>query len=357
MLIHLRLKKVLHTIESQGLDGFLVTSQANVSYLTGFKSGESIAFVSPKGCYFLTDFRYVEEAVKEVDPKFHIEMAEQKNLFKAIGELTKRFSVKRLGFEKDGLSFGRYERLRECLKSVRLHPVDGIVEELRMVKDAQELQAIKKAVKIVLNGFHSIRRFIKQGRTERQAAADLEYFFKSHGADKASFDIIVASGPNSSMPHAIPTDRMLRKNDLVLVDAGVRCGGYNSDLTRPIFLGRMTRKIRKIYNIVVKAQTEALERIKPGEKLSEIDKAARAIIEVEGFGKYFGHGLGHGIGLEIHEKPRIAQDEGGVLKEGMVFTIEPGIYIQDLGGIRIEDMILVTKSGYEILTYGLHKSI
>lgn len=349
----LRLKRLLQKIDSSSLDALLVTSEPNVSYLSGFKGGESIALVSTKGCYFLTDFRYIEEAHKEVSPDFKIVRIERPLSCAAKSPFADTLSfcgVKRLGFEGAHISFSLYERLKNSLTGVKLLPTSNLVEGLRELKDNEEINILKEAAKKALAGVSSAKTFLKPGRTEREAAADLEYFFKTHGADKASFDIIVAGGSNSSMPHAMPTNYKLKKNDQVLIDAGVRLKGYNSDLTRTLFLGRMTRKARRFYNIVHNAQKSAIDVIRPGIKISEVDKAGRSVIEAEGLGKYFGHSLGHGVGLEVHEKPRIANNETGRLKEGMVFTIEPGVYIPDWGGIRIEDMVLVTKSGCEVLT-------
>lgn len=350
--IKLRLNKLLQKIEGSRLDALFVTHAPNVSYISGFRNRDAWLVVSSKGCYLLTDFRYIEEAQKEISADFKIVDTKQPffNAYSALADVLRCLRVRQLGFEGNYLSFAGWKRLKSSLSEVKLIPTADLIEDLRMLKDIHELRLLKTAAKIAAHGMSFVSKRIRTGRTERQIAQDLDYFLKSHGADRASFDIIVASGPNSSMPHAITSRRRLKTSELALVDAGARFKGYNSDLTRTFFSGRMTRKAKDIYNIVDEAQKSAIAGIKPGKKASDIDNTARSVIENRGFGRYFGHGLGHGVGLEVHEKPRIAKYEQLILKEGMVFTVEPAVYIPGWGGVRIEDMVLVTKNGCKILT-------
>jgi Xaa-Pro aminopeptidase len=330
------------------IDYFLVSSRENIQYLSGFSGSAGFLLVAPSESALFVDFRYFEQARKEA-PASRIVECEKKLLEEIAKELT-RLEVKALAFEEEHTTVKRHGELRTKFEGVKLIGVCDIVERLRLVKDTSEIDAIREAVRLADRVFEKIKGEIKIGMTEIEIAALLEYFMKREGATRPSFDSIVASGPNSSLPHAKPTARKIGPGDFLKMDFGAHFHGYCSDLTRTVVIGEPGEKNRKIYEIVLEAQKAALEMIKPGIEASKIDKAARSRIESEGYGKQFGHGLGHGVGLMVHEGPVVNSESKDVLETGMVFTVEPGIYIPGFGGVRIEDMVVVTRKGVEILT-------
>ena len=327
-----------------------LASPANISYLVGFKSRDSYLLVSKKKNIYFTDFRYIEEArlrLKGNAALARIDGPVSDLLAKACFGMR----AKRVGFEENALTFAQYSKIRKALGGkAKLVSADGIVEGLRRVKDKQELKNIRKAIRITQKALKFIKGFIKPGRTELEIAAELERFIRRQGATGAAFDIIVASGPNSSYPHHVSGSRKIRKNEPVLVDIGVEYNGYNSDLTRVFFLGKIKVLAQKICAIVLESQKRAIYRIKAGVRASEVDAASRKCIADAGFGKFFGHSLGHGVGLEVHEKPRLSSKDNSVLMPGEVFTVEPAIYLPGRFGIRIEDMVLVTKKGCGVIS-------
>ncbi|NQT95730.1 MAG: aminopeptidase P family protein, partial [Candidatus Omnitrophica bacterium] len=232
----------------------------------------------------------------------------------------------------------------------KLYSTFGLIGKLRAIKDQQEVGLIKKAAAIAKKAYKSIKRELKEGKRETDIAGKIDFLVKKLGADRPSFETIVASGANASMPHAKPTAKRIKNSEAIIVDFGARLKGYNSDLTRTSFVGKIDKHFKLIYSIISIAQSKAINKIRPGVKISEIDKAARSYIVKKGFGKYFTHALGHCIGIDVHELPSINSKNHSVLKEGMVFSVEPGIYIPGSGGVRIEDMILVTAKGHEVLT-------
>jgi len=265
--------------------------------------------------------------------------------------------VKRLGYEEKNISAATFTRLKETLgaRHIELVPVEGIIERLRMIKKAAELDKIRKATVITMNALKFAKSLIKPGIKEIQVAAEIERFIRYRGARTSAFEIIVASGPNSSRPHHITSQRIIRPAETVLVDVGVDYEGYKSDLTRVFFLGRISSITRRVYGIVREAQDKAIKAIKPGVLINKIDAAARQYITRKGYGGFFGHALGHGIGLEVHEAPQISSKETNTLKENMVFTVEPAIYLAGQFGIRIEDMVLVNRKGCEVLSGSLNQ--
>ncbi len=331
------------------LDALLVTKAANIEYLSRF-DGEGQLLITLKDKFLITDFRY-QEAVRKKIKSFQIHSRESfVPLEESLSALTKRLKIKRMGFEAQDLNYATYRRLHKTLNNLKLISTKNVIERLRAIKTDQEIALIKKVAYCALASFTFAKNFIKPGKTECEIADAIQYFMKKMGAEGSAFDTIIASGKRASQPHARVSTRSVKKNDAVLIDLGCRKSGYNSDLTRVIFLGKMSGKIKKIYQIVIRAQQLAIEAVRAGEQIYKIDKIARQYIAKEGFGPYFGHALGHGIGREVHEYPSISPKNHEVLKAGMVFTIEPGIYIPGWGGIRIEDMILVTKNGSQILT-------
>jgi Xaa-Pro aminopeptidase len=349
-----KIKRICGLLKKEGLDGLLLSSEANISFLTGYRSRDSYLIVSARGCFYLTDSRYTAEA-RKVLKGIKVEEYGQ-GLFNKISQIASKMRFKCLGFEERHLNFAEYRRLRKKLAaSLGLAPTYGLVEGLRQVKSSQEIKTIKIATKIAIKAFRFIQKRLKPGRKEIEVAADLEQFIRYRGASKASFDIIVASGPNSAFAHHITSERKLKANEPVLVDLGVDYQGYKSDLTRVFFLGKIDTLTAKIYSIVRQAQEKAIKGIKPGKTCKEIDALARDHIEKSGYAGYFGHGLGHGVGLEIHEEPHIGKNQDKRLQPGMVFTVEPAIYLPNKFGVRLEDMILVTKKGSEVLSGTLNK--
>ncbi|MFA4993426.1 MAG: aminopeptidase P family protein [Candidatus Omnitrophota bacterium] len=345
-----RLKSIYSQLKQKRLDGLLVSLPANISYLTEFLSRDSYLLVSEKGNIYFTDSRYTEEAGASLSDNIKLKQCNG-SVFKQIAETSLGLGLKKLGFEERNLAYAEFAKIKEHANGCfELIPTHSIVEDKRQVKDLQEVKKLKQAARITGLALEHIKKFLVPGVKEIEVAAEFERFIRYHGCADSAFDIIVASGPNSSQPHHLSGQRRLRDNELVLIDLGVDYRGYKSDLTRVLFLGKIIVLVRKVYDTVLKAQELAIKRIRPGAEMAAIDKVAREYIASKGYGKYFTHNLGHGLGLEIHEDPRISGNEASSVKPGMVFTIEPGVYLAGKFGIRIEDMILVTDKGCEVLS-------
>ena len=273
--------------------------------------------------------------------------------------MAKRLKVRKLGFEAKDLNFAEYSKIRSYLgPKTKLKDTFNIVETLRLIKDPQEIGFIRQAIKITAKTFEFIQKSLKPGVKELEIAAEIEHFIRYQGAKMSAFNILIASGPNSSLPHALISSRKIKSGEPILIDIGVDINGYKSDLTRVFFLDKIPNIQRRIYEIIQEAQAKAIAAVKPGRIISAIDSAGRKHIEEQGFGRYFGHSLGHGVGLEVHEEPSISsKNKAQHLEEGMVFTVEPGIYLPGRFGIRLEDMVLVTKKGSEVLSGAVNKSI
>jgi len=334
-------------IRENRIDALLITNLVNIRYLSKFTGSSAFMIVTEGDGVFVTDFRYEEQAKKEVKGyEIRIERGERTG---EIVKICQDFKIKRLGFESENVTYGFYVKLK---RKVRVKPIRNLIESLRMVKSDEELRSIKRAVKRAERAFRRLVPHIKEGVTERSVAMRLEAFLKEEGCKKLPFEVIVASGHMSALPHATPGYRRIKRGDLVVIDWGGEYNGYFSDMTRTLMVGRgddMAEK-RRIYNCVLEAQERAIKSVKAGILSTHVDKEARDYIKKSGYGEYFGHGTGHGVGLEVHEAPVISWRKRETLKENMVFTIEPGIYIPRLGGVRIEDMILVKKGRAEILT-------
>jgi len=349
-----KITNIYKSLAKDNLDGLLLSSQANCSYLCEYPSRDSYLLISPAKNVYFTDSRYTTEARKQLKGC----AVEQSNgsVFKKIAEVCRDLRLKCLGFEERYLPYAEYRQIRKELEgSIGLAPTWGLVEELRQIKTAEEIVKIRKACAIAMEAFEFIREYIRPGVKEIEVAAELERFIRYHGAGSAAFDIIVASGPNSAFPHHITSQRRIKDNEPVFLDLGVDYQGYKSDLTRVILLGKISTLVGNIYRIVLEAQKKAISGIRPGAPISRIDSLARDHIGKKGYGGYFGHGLGHGLGLEIHEAPHIGGKQIKKLQTGMVFTVEPAIYIPGKFGIRIEDMVLVTRKGSEVLSGLLNK--
>jgi len=348
-MMNTRLKNLVEDFSRhKNIDALLIVNDSNIRYLTHFPASESWLLVTKSRAFYITDSRYVLEArqgLKGVTVKQYNQMP-----CLTLFELCKQYKIKRLGFDERHTSFALWKKLKEfCPRNPKLIPATGLVETLREIKDEGEIAQIKDCLKLHFKAIDFMRKVVKPGLTERKIAIKLEHFIKSHGAE-FSFSPIIASGPNSCFPHARTTDRSIRTNEGVLMDFGIDIKGYKSDLTRNLFLGRIAPRIKQVFDALTLAQQEAISIIKPGVSCADVDIQARKVLRKFGLAKYFGHSLGHGVGLDIHEGPRLSSLSKSVLEAGMVVTVEPGVYIPDQFGIRIEDMVLVTKEGCEVLS-------
>lgn len=343
-----RLGRLRASLAEKKLDAVLVTDMKNVRYLTGFTGSSAYVLVSADKAFFLTDPRYDAQSREEVEG-FRIRIF--KKALEAIAESVAAIKPARVGFEAGSVSFENYSRLRKALGAKSsLKPFPGGVSALRRVKDAFEIERIEESARLLDAGFAKAMKVVKPGAIEAEAAFSIETFFRKKGAESLAFDTIIASGARGALPHGKASAKKIKKGELVVVDMGALLGGYNSDETRTFVTGRPTAKQKEVYAVVKEAQAAAIESVRPGVKASDVDRAARSVIAKAGYGKYFGHGTGHGVGLDIHEGPGLGPTSEDELEEGMVVTVEPGIYIPGWGGVRIEDMALVTKGSRRLLT-------
>ena len=350
--MNIRLRRLFKNFGKAGVDALLVSSWPNVSYLSGFKGTESWILVSPKGLYFITDSRYSEQAESEAR-SFKVILRDKRSVTEIVAGLCKKDQVHHLGFEAQIVTYSFYTALEKRLGKDKIKATAGLVELLRETKDEAEIRAIRKSADIAVQGFHYVKHIAQPGMKERDVQGRLEHFTKSLGSEKPSFDIIIATGARSSMPHSQTNETRIENDNILLVDMGVVYDAYCSDLTRPIFLGKMSHLHKKIFDIVWEAQRAGIRKAAPGVTCAEVDKACRDVIQKHGYSKFFGHGTGHGVGLEIHEAPNVSGRSETVLKPGMVITVEPGIYLPGKFGVRIEDMLLITPKGNEVLTRDL----
>ena len=347
-----RLQKLRPAIAERDLDALLVSLPENCRYLSGFTGSSAWLFISDKHAILATDFRYIEQAKDETQS---FEVAQIKGeLFKWLPDLVSDLGWQKLGFEADYVSFAAYHKLSEAIKTRQLNlelvPTIGLVEQLRSVKEPEELELISKAIELTDAAFEQAKSLVRLSMTEKELAWEIEKFLRGKGSEGVPFEIIVASGPNSALPHARPTERAIQLGEPVLIDMGAKAGGYCSDFSRTLCLGRADTVLREIYDIVLRAQLTAIEGIKTGMSAMEADGIARSIIEQAGYGDKFGHGLGHGVGLAVHEFPTLSPESTGVLVDNMVFTIEPGIYLPGWGGVRIEDVVTLKEGRTEVLS-------
>ncbi|MGE5576866.1 MAG: M24 family metallopeptidase [Syntrophothermus sp.] len=341
------LGRIRDYLRFSGLDAVIITKPENFRYLSGF-TGEGLLLITAEKALLLTDFRYTQQALQQA-PEFEIVRTGIPSV-NTLADEVEKVGVKKAGFESEHVTVNVLLSWQEKLKGVSLEPLEGVVGKIRMVKDQEEQNTIRKAVEIADQAFKQILSRIIPGVTEREVALELEFIMKRAGAEKLGFDTIIASGPRAALPHGVASDRVIAAGDLVTLDFGCFYQGYTSDMTRTVVVGQATDRQREIYNVVLEAQSAGLRAVRAGLRGSEVDAVARQVIADAGYGEYFGHGLGHGVGLEIHEAPRLAQSDDTLLAPGMVVTVEPGIYIPEWGGVRIEDMVVVTEDGCEVLT-------
>lgn len=344
----MKLAKLRSALEEKGIDALLITNGHNRRYMTGFTGTAGVAIVSKSDAVFITDFRYTEQAASQIKD-FRI-VKHEKTLIEEVATQVAQMGIQTLGFEKEDLTYSSFELYKQAIKA-DLVPVAGFVEKIRLIKNDEEISIIKAACRIADEAYEHIVTYIKPGMTELEVSNELEFFMRKQGATSSSFDTIVASGVRSALPHGVASDKVIEVGDFVTLDFGAVYNGYISDTTRTVAVGEPSEQLKEIYQVVLDSQLLALEKVKPGMTGKEADAIARDYIASKGYGEAFGHSLGHGIGLEVHEGPGLSFRSDIVLEPGMVITIEPGIYLPNIGGVRIEDDALVTENGLEKLTH------
>lgn len=343
-----RVHKLRQLMEQKGIQAMLISSSVNRRYVSGFTGSSGMVLVTGTAQFVITDFRYRTQAPLQ-SPQFAI-VEHGAIMMNAVLELLNQESIKELAFEQDHVTYSDYLMWSKLLQDINLKPASGLVEQLRMIKDEQELQIMQEAADLADRTFAYIQRLVQPGMKESDLALEMEVFMRSNGATSSSFDTIVASGERSALPHGVASDRIIGSKEFVKFDFGAYYKGYCSDITRTVVVGKPTAKHIEIYNIVLEAQLHALAHIKPGMTGKEADALARDVINKYGYGDLFGHSTGHGLGMEIHEAPRLSMLSDTILTPGMTVTVEPGIYVPGFGGVRIEDDIVITDSGIKILT-------
>lgn len=338
-----RCEKLMEVLSAQGIDSALITSRTNIRYFSGFTSDESVLVIARGKRALLTDFRYTIQA-KEQSPDFEIIEVSRAIATSEIASVLTSIGAKRCAFEDGYLTvraFNNYKGL-----PVELVPMTPAIDRCRLVKNEYEIERLKKAQSIADAAFAELITVIREGMTEKEVANELDHLLRKHGAEENSFDTIVGSGPNGALCHATPGPRKLAKGDLVVIDFGCKYEGYCSDMTRTVAIGEPCGELKKIYDIVLKAQLTALDALRPNMSARELDGVARGVIAEAGYGECFGHSLGHGFGLDIHEAPYAGQRSEDTLVPGSTVTVEPGIYVEGLGGVRIEDDCVLTEDGF-----------
>jgi len=340
------LNRLRESMKHRNFEAVLITKPENIRYVSGFTGTSGISVVTEQNAWFITDFRYKDQAVTECEGFEILLHTPEKSVYDVLNGL----GIQSIAFEDEHMTVNAFDTYKANMPSVEFAPINQLIESLRIQKTEDEIESIRKSAATADAAFNHILSFIEVGMREKEVALELEMFMKKQGASALSFDIIVASGWRSSLPHGRASDKLIETGEFVTMDFGCVLNGYCSDMTRTIVMGKASDKHKKVYQTVLRAQEAALEAIKPGISGKEADKVARDIITEEGFGEYFGHGLGHGVGLEVHEAPRLAPIGEKILEKNMVVTDEPGIYIPEFGGVRIEDLIVVTEDGCERLS-------
>lgn len=343
-----RLERLREFMAENGLDGYLVTGPENRRYISGFTGSNGALVIGEKTEIVVTDFRYLTQ-VQEEAPGFEVRRQEE-SLWETVAASLKDFGWKRVGFEAENMVVDDLFRLKGMVPEGLLTSAPGLVAKLRMIKEPEEIEAIRRAVAVADAAWQEVLPTIRRGDLERDVAVRLETAFRRRGSAGPSFATIVASGPRSALPHGEAGDRTLSAGDLTVLDFGCILQGYCSDMTRTVVIGKASPRQMEIYDLVLQAQLTAIAGLRPGITGREGDRLARRVIEDAGYGQYFGHGLGHSLGLAIHENPRLSPKDDTVLQPGMVLTVEPGIYLPDWGGVRIEDVVVITHDGCAVLT-------
>lgn len=342
--------RIKQLVLPEDADGALITSDINRRYFTGMKSSAGMVLIFKDCAYLIIDFRYIEKARKTVK---NCTVLEQENLTEQINSLMKKYNAKSLAVESMDMTLSRMSFLEKKFPDIKFIKSDELsnnIYDMRTIKSAEEIEKIHKAQEIAEKAFDEILTFIRPGVTEREIALKLDSCMLENGAEGLSFETIALAGANTSMPHGVPGNYKVQNGDFVLMDFGAVYDGYHSDMTRTVCVGQPSEKMKRIYNIVLEAQTAALKKVRAGITGSELDGYARDIIDWEGCGDFFGHSLGHGVGMEIHEFPTASAKSETILKENMVVTVEPGIYLPGEFGVRIEDFVVVTENSHQNLT-------
>lgn len=339
-----RIEKVKEYLAKEQLDGIWVSNSKNLRYLANFTGSAGEVIITADKAYFITDFRYTEQAGQQAKG-FEI-VIHKGDLYQSLADIMTKDGIKKLAIEADELSLSLYRKVADIFPA-ELIETQNVIENIRLIKDEAELEILKEACKITDEAFDHILTFIKPGVSEIAVANELEHFLKGKGAEGMSFDTIVASGVRSAMPHGVASEKLIEQGDMVTLDFGCYYKGYSSDITRTIAVGEVDPKLKEIYQIVLDAHLKVIAEAKAGMTGKEIDAIARDYITEKGYGEYFGHSTGHGLGLDVHEQPAVSVRGENVILENMVITDEPGIYIAGLGGVRIEDDLIIHKDGVE----------
>ncbi|WP_078552913.1 M24 family metallopeptidase [Bacillus alkalicellulosilyticus] len=342
-----RIDRLRMQFSEKGIDGLLIASPYNRRYIAHFTGTAGVVLISNKEAKFITDFRYMDQASEQA---VGYEIVQHTGpIYQEVAKQASLMGITALGFEQEHVTYQTYEIYKKNI-SAKLVPVSGVVEQLRLHKDEEEISIITVAAEIADAAFDHIVSFIQPGKTELEVSNELEFFMRKQGAVSSSFDIIVASGVRSALPHGVASDKVLQKGELVTLDFGAYYNGYCSDITRTVAIGEISDELKAIYHTVKEAQQRGVDGIKPGLTGKQADALTRDYITEKGYGQYFGHSTGHGLGLEVHEAPTLSIKSETVLEPGMVVTVEPGIYITGVGGTRIEDDVLITADGHRSFT-------
>lgn len=345
----MKLKKIRNRFKELSIEGLLITSSYNRRYMTGFTGTAGVAVISEEKAVFITDFRYTEQAAKEIEG-FEI-VQHTGPIIEEVANQVEKLGINRLGFEQDHVTYQAFTAYKNALKNSEFIPVSGAVEKLRLIKSPAEIKILKEAAEIADAAYKHILDVIKPGLKEIEVSNELEFFMRKNGAVSSSFDIIVASGYRSALPHGVASEKEIEKGDFVTLDFGAYYKGYCSDITRTFAVGEPSDELKNIYSVVLEAQLSGMNGIKPGMTGKQADALTRDYIKEKGYGEYFGHSTGHGLGMEVHEGPALSFKSDTILEPGMVVTVEPGIYVAGLGGVRIEDDTVITDNGNESLTH------
>lgn len=343
-----RLSACRKKIQDSGVDGYLLTSRTDQYYLTHFDGEDGAALVLPHQVWLITDGRFKDEAAQHAP--WAKALIRNGSLVEAIAQLAKKHRLARLGFQPEAMTVELHAKLRKALKKTRLVPLPPVIRQLRLYKDETEIAELERAADVAQEAFRKVTRRIKLGMTESELAADLQHEMLRLGATGASFPIIIAEGENAAFPHAVPGQRKIKAGSAVLIDWGATVNHYRSDLTRVVFIRRIPPRMGRLYTHVLAAQEAAIAALAPGKRMCDVDAVARNILKRARLDRAFSHGLGHGLGLDIHEAPRLSKKVKDRLEPGMVVTVEPGVYLPGVGGIRIEDDVLMTPGGCRVLT-------
>ncbi|WP_456278322.1 M24 family metallopeptidase [Bacillus sp. AK128] len=349
-----KIEKLRNHFQEHDVDGVLITSEFNRRYMTNFTGTAGVAVISREKAVFITDFRYVEQAASQVEG---FEVVQHKAaIIDEIANQVEKLGIKRLGFEEDHVTYSTYKTYQNAI-SAELIPLSGVIEKLRLIKTDSEIKILKEATEIADAAFEHILTVIRPGKTEIEISNELEFFMRKQGAASSSFDIIVASGYRSALPHGVASDKIIQSGEFVTLDFGAYYKGYCSDITRTLAVGQPSDELKNIYDVVLEAQLRGMAGIKPGMTGKEADALTRDYITEKGYGEYFGHSTGHGIGLEVHEGPGLSFKSDVKLEPGMVVTVEPGIYVANVGGVRIEDDTVITADGNQSLSFSTKELI